>query len=121
MQRLDWTGKIPFEIQRINARPNGFLISFTKPVDRAIGSNPESYQLTTYTHIYHAGYGSPEVDHTTPRVVEATVSEEGLQVRLVVEGLVQGHVHDFDLSPMRSAEEDELVHVKAYYTLNEIP
>lgn len=121
LQRLDWTGKVPFEIQRINARPNGFLISFTKPVDRAIGSNPASYLMTTYTHIYHAGYGSPEVDHTTPRVVEATVSEDGLQVLLQVEGLVQGHVHDFDLSPMRSAEEDELVHVNAYYTLNEIP
>ena len=51
----------------------------------------------------------------------AKVSEDGLQVQLQVEGLVQGHVHDFDLGRMQSAEGGKLVHTKAYYTLNEIP
>ena len=35
--------------------------------------------------------------------------------------LVQGHVHEFDLSGMRSADGRGLVHSKAYYTVNEIP
>ena len=83
--------------------------------------NPESYSLTTYTHIYRAAYGSPEVDHTTPGVVRAIVSDGGLEVRLHVEGLVRGHVHDFDLEAIRSATGEKLVHVNAYYTLNEIP
>ncbi len=121
LQRLDWTGKVPFEIQEINARGDGFLLTFTKPVDRAVGSKPESYQMTTYTHVYQAGYGSPEVDHTTPQVVEAIVSEDGRQVRLEIQGLVEGHVHDFDLPAIRSADGEKLVHVNAYYTLNEIP
>jgi len=121
LQRLDWTGKVPFEIKQINARPNGFLITFTEPVDREIASKPESYALTTYTHIYQQGYGSPEVDETTPSVVKAVVSADGLQAELTVDGLVQGHVHEFDLQPVRSAEAKKLVHVKAYYTLNEIP
>ncbi len=121
LQRLDWTGKTPFEIKQINARPDGFLVTFTKPVDQAIAVKPESYALATYTHIYQQGYGSPEVDQTTPRVVRSEVSDDGLQVQLQVEGLVQGHVHDFDLSGIRSAEGKKLVHVKAYYTLNEIP
>jgi hypothetical protein len=47
-------------------------------------------------------------------------SADGLQVRLKIEGLVQGHVHDFDLSNIRSAENTPLVHGNAYYTLNEI-
>jgi UDP-2,3-diacylglucosamine pyrophosphatase LpxH len=42
-------------------------------------------------------------------------------VRLRVDGLVKGHVHDFDLQPMRSAQGEKLVHVNAYYSLNEIP
>ncbi len=121
IQRLDWTGVVPFEIREINARPDGFLLTFTKPVDSMIASRPETYDLTTYTHIYQQGYGSPEVDHTTPRVIAAEVSRDGLQVRLRVDGLQQGHVHDFRLEPMRSAEGGKLVHVKAYYTLNEIP
>jgi hypothetical protein len=121
IQRLDWTGKVPFEIKEINARPDGFLVTFTKPVDREVASQPDTYALQTYTHIYQQGYGSPEVDHTTPRVKKATVSADGLQVQLQVEGLVQGHIHDFALRPMRSAANEPLLHEKAYYTLNEIP
>ena len=121
LQRLDWTGKLPFEIKQINARPDGFLVSFTKPVDATVASKPESYALTTYTHIYQQGYGSPEVDHTTPKVVSAVVSDDGMQARLQIDGLMQGHVHDFDLRRIRSAAGEKLVHVSAYYTLNEIP
>ncbi len=121
LQRLDWTGTTPFEIKQINAKHDGFLVTFTKPVDRAIAANPASYAMTTYTHIYQQGYGSPEVDHTTPRVVKSEVSSDGLQARLTIDGLVQGHVHEFDLRKVRSAEGSKLVHVNAYYTLNEIP
>jgi hypothetical protein len=121
LQRLDWTGVVPFEIKQINARPDGFLITFTEPVDREIASNPESYALTTYTHVYQQGYGSPEVDQTAPRATKAVVSDDGRTVHLSIDGLVQGHVHDFDFTAVRSAEGKKLVHVKAYYTLNEIP
>jgi hypothetical protein len=121
LQRLDWTGKVPFEIKEINARPDGFAITFTKPVDRNIAARPESYTLTTYTHIYQQGYGSPEVDHTIPKVTKADVSSDGLRVILQIDGLVQGHVHDFDLQHVRSAENGSLIHSNAYYTLNEIP
>ena len=121
IQRLDWTGIVPFEIKTISARSDGFAVTFTKPVDRAIAADPNSYSLTTYTHVYQQGYGSPEVDHTTPTVTAAIVSEDGQSVRLQVDGLVQGHVHDFDLAPIQSAEGGKLVHHKAYYTLNEIP
>jgi len=121
IQRLDWTGKTPFEIKEINARADGFLVTFTKPVDQETAAKPETYSLETYTHMYRQAYGSPEVDHTEPQVVQAVPSDDGLQVRLHVDGLVQGHVHDFDLQPMRSATGEELVHVNAYYTLNEIP
>ena len=121
LQRLDWTGKVPFEIKEISARSDGFAVSFTKPVNVRIGSDPNSYKLTTYTHIYQQGYGSPEVDHTTPTVTKAVVSEDGKRVRLHVDGLVQGHVHDFDLEAVQSAGGESLLHRNAYYTLNEIP
>ncbi len=121
LQRLDWTGKVPFEVKTITARPDGFNVTFTKPVDRDVATRPETYSLTTYTHIYQQGYGSPEVDHTTPTTTAATVSDDGLQVRLKIDGLVQGHVHDFDFERMRSQEDAPLLHSKAYYTLNEIP
>ena len=121
LQRLEWTGKTPFEIKIINAEPDGFTLTFTKPVDRSVASKPGSYSIGTYTHIYRQGYGSPEVDQTTPKVTSAVVSDDGLRVRLKVDGLVQGHVHEFDVSNLRSNTSETPLHIKAYYTLNEIP
>ena len=54
-------------------------------------------------------------------MVSATPSEDLRTVRLVVEGMVRGHVHEFELAGVRSREGKPLVHTKAYYTLNRIP
>ena len=113
--------KIPFEIQEINIRPDGFLLTFTLPVDPVVAAQPGTYSLTTYTHKFSAGYGSPEVDHTTPVVSSAKVSDDGLSVRLVVKGIQESHIHDFDLAKMQSRKRLPLLHTKAYYTVNEIP
>jgi len=121
IQRLDWSGEIPFEVREINIRPKGFRLTFTRPVDRKVAAEPGSYALTTYTHNYSAGYGSPEVDHTTPQIREAAVSADGLQVLLAIDGVVEGHIHDFDLSALRGSDGEPLLHRKAYYTVNEIP
>lgn len=121
VQRLDWTGLVPFEIKKVRATPEGFKVEFTKPVNRKIASNPETYQLKTFTHIYQQGYGSPEVDQTVPVATKAVVSRDGRTVELTVEGRVQGHVHDFYLPNLRSSEDETLLHSSAYYTLNEIP
>jgi hypothetical protein len=121
LDRLDWTGLTPFEIQEINIRPDGFLLTFTKPVDAEIAARPESYELTTYTHIYAGFYGSPEVDHTRPQVTRVEVSDDRLSVRLYLDRIERGHIHDFHLPRLRSADSEALLHKRAYYTVNEIP
>ena len=121
LERLDWTGIMPFEMREINIRPDGFAITFTRPVDVATASRPETYKLTTYTHVYAAFYGSPEVDQTTPQVTRVTVAGDGMSVRLFLDKIEEGHIHDFDLSDMKSSDQEPLLHKKAYYTVNEIP
>ena len=121
IQRLDWTGLVPFEIKEITARPKGFEVRFTKPVNGQTAAIPDNYQLKTFTHIYRQGYGSPEVDQTTPQVTSVSVAEDRLSVELEVAGMVQGHVHDFHLPNLTSADGENLLHTSAYYTLNEIP
>ena len=121
LQRIDWSGVTPFEVKEINIRPDGFLLTFTLPVDPKTAADPASYAVTTYTHIYQAGYGSPEVDQTTPRVLKAVPSADGLSVRLTLEKIELGHIHDFDFAGVRSAQGNPLLHTKAYYTVNEIP
>jgi hypothetical protein len=121
LQRIDWSGITPFEVREIKIRPDGFLVAFTLPVDAGVAADPASYEVSTYTHIYHAGYGSPEVDQTTPRVISAVPAGDGLSVRLVLEKIEKGHIHDFDFSRLRSKAGAPLLHSKAYYTVNEIP
>jgi hypothetical protein len=121
LQRLEWTGKMPFEMQEINIRPKGFRITFTEALDPAIAAKPETYVISTYTHVFTAGYGSPEVDHTSATVSRAEVADDGMSVRIYLDAFQEGHIHDFDLAAMRSATGKPLVHNKAYYTVNEIP
>lgn len=121
LQRLEWTGKTPFEIERVRIQPDGFLVDFTKPVSAASAAQTAHYRILTYTHIYQEYYGSPEVDHTTPRILRAQPAADGRSVRLVVDGVVAGHVHEFDLTGLKSADGEDLLHVKAYYTVNRIP
>lgn len=121
MERVEWTGRTPFEIERVSIRPDGFLLDFTKPVEAASGAANANYRIGTFTHIYQEYYGSPEVDQTTARIVSAQPAADGRSVRLVVDGMVAGHVHEFDLSGLRSKDGEDLLHTKAYYTVNRIP
>lgn len=94
LQRLDWTGKVPFEVLTMHARPDGFELRFTAPVDATTAANPASYTTETFTHHYHEEYGSPEIEQDDRTIKSATVSGDGLSVRLIVDKLVRGHVHN---------------------------
>jgi len=121
LDRLVWTGQSPFEVQQMRAKPDGFELTFTQPVDRAVAADPASYQLGTYTYIYQLPYGSPEVDQTTPTITKIEVSPDGKGVRLRLDRLAEGHVHELHLDGVRSAGGQALLHHVAYYTLNYIP
>ena len=121
LQRLVWTGKNPFEIREMSARPDGFELTFTEPVDATTAADPASYKMESYTYIYQASYGSPEVDQTKPTVTSATVSSDGLHVRLVLSELAEGHVHELHAAGVKSKAGSPLLHDAAYYTLFYIP
>lgn len=120
-ERVRWTGKTPFEVLTMHARKDGFELTFTEPVDAAIASQASHYEMAAWTYVYQSSYGSPEVDQATPKVKSAVVSEDGLKVRLIVEGCVKGHVHQLKINQFKSASGNELWHPEAFYTLNEIP
>lgn len=121
LERIEWTGVTPFEIHSISARNDGFVIRFTKALDKASAENTANYRLRSFTHYFQRFYGSPEIDETTPKATSARLSNDGMTVRLTVDGLVEGHVHDFDLTGVLSADSKPLVHQTAHYTLNRIP
>src|SRR4029077_2730537 len=70
IERLVWTGKVPFEIHEMKAMPDGFVVTFTKTLEPASAALVGSYALKTFTYKYQADYGSPEVDQTKPTIAK---------------------------------------------------
>ena len=66
-------------------------------------------------------YGSPEVDATMPAITNIEVAPDGRRVRLVIDKLQEGHIHELHATGVRSAAGQPLLHPQAYYTLNYIP
>jgi azurin len=121
LQRLVWTGRTPFVAEKIEARPDGFEITFTLPVDRAAAADPAAYAVTGFTYRYSSEYGSPPIERMSHTVRGVLVSDDGLRARLVVDGARQGYIHEIRMEGVRSAERAPLLHDVAYYTLNRIP
>jgi glucose/arabinose dehydrogenase len=121
VERLAWTGKVPFEIHEMTAKPDGFELTFTKEIDPKTAGDKNSYKMETYTYIYRSDYGSPEVDRTHPSVDKVTVGADNKSVRIYLSKLEEGHIHQLTAAGVRSADGLPLLHDMAYYTMNYIP
>ncbi len=121
LQRVRWEGETPFAILEMHAKPDGFELVFTQPVDAATASKPASYSFKNYTYLYSNAYGSPEIETQGLKIVHARVSPDHLRVRLRVEGLRPLYVHELRADGVVSASGAQLAHPDAYYTLNRIP
>ncbi|MHC4911059.1 MAG: hypothetical protein ACYTF9_15230, partial [Planctomycetota bacterium] len=121
LQRLVYTGRLPFETHSMRVTPDGFLLRFTKPVDPATASDVASYAMERYTYNRWERYGSPEIETKALVIREAAVSADGREVRLVVGDRRGGFVHELRMAGVRSADGETLLHEDAYYTLHVIP
>ncbi len=121
LQRLVWTGATPFEAHRIQARSDGFEVTFTTPVDRAIAADPSSYAVTSFIYKYHHIYGSPVINQVTHPVRGVVVSSDGMSARVVLDSLREGYIFEIKMPGVRSLAGTPLLHDFAYYTLNQIP
>ncbi|MFC5623741.1 c-type cytochrome [Algoriphagus winogradskyi] len=122
LQRLVWNHNIPFEMRTVKAQPDGFLIEFTKPVNKATAEDLTSYAVESFTYKYYPVYGSPPVDNKTLKILGVEVAADGMSARIAVEGLRESYVHKLSLNGVRAADGSfSLVHPDAYYTLHNIP
>lgn len=121
LQRLTWTGRVPFEMNTIRAKPDGFEITFTKPVNRTLAGRPDAYRITGFTYYYHSSYGSPIIAKQSCPVTAAEVSPDGRSVRLHVAGLREGYIHEIRIQGITAKTGEKPLHDFAYYTLNAIP
>ena len=76
--------------------------------------------MSAYTYIYRSDYGSPVVDKSAPKITGVEVTGPKT-VRVTVDSLIHGHVHELHAKGVRSAKGLPILHPVGYYTLNEIP
>ena len=121
LQRLVWTGKTPFEIKTIKAQNDGFLVEFTKPVDKQLAAQSSSYTVTSFNYNYHSSYGSDIVDQQPAMVHAVKVSTDGLSAKLTVSGMRLGFIHQLKAEGVQSQMGEPLLHNTGFYTLNQVP
>lgn len=121
LERLSWTGRMPFEILAMRAVPGGFELEFTEPADPSTLVDPASYAMKSFTYIYQADYGSPVVDEEACTILSATPSPDGRRVRLEVDNLRACVIHELDAPGIRTTAGEPLLHTTGWYTLNRLP
>ena len=121
MEKLTWTGEMPFEMQRINALHDGFRISFTRPLSKNTSITPNHVKIQSYTYHYHASYGSDEILKSNLEITDIVLANDRTSLDVRVKGLREGFVHEIELEGFRSNEGKKLAHSIAAYTLNKIP
>jgi glucose/arabinose dehydrogenase len=120
LQRLVYTGVLPFEMHSMSLTATGFDLVFTKPIDPATAEPLAAYSMQSYTYNYWSTYGSPEIDTRAESVARVSVSDDRRRVSLEVPSLKRGRVYELHVANLKSAEGDSLLHPQAYYTLNEL-
>jgi azurin/glucose/arabinose dehydrogenase len=121
LQRMAWNGKIPFEMKTVEAKPDGFEITFTQPVNEKSAKDVTSYDISSFTYQYHHNYGSPVINQGSNPVKAIEVSADRLKVRLVVDSLRLGYIHEIKAEGVLSSDRNLLLHNTGYYTLNQLP
>ncbi len=121
LEKITWSGRVPFEIKTMEATSSGFRLIFTKKLMRNTAENLFSYQMKSYTHNYWSKYGSDEVDEQEVQITAVKVADDNRSVELICEGLRSGYIHELDASGVWAEDRTALLHAEAYYTLNRIP
>ena len=121
LERISWTGKIPFEIKTIKVHPEGFLLEFTQPVNEVKAKMISSYKVTDFTYSYHHFYGSDVQNKENRDITDIYLSEDELSVLLKIDQFRKGYIYEIKALGILNKLDQPLLHNFGYYTLNEIP
>jgi type 1 glutamine amidotransferase len=120
LQRLRPTGKTVFEIHQVKATPDGFVVEFTKPVDRRALTKRDNYVVRQWNYAPTIDYGGDKKNRESLTVARMLPAKDGKSVRLVVPGLKEDRVVYLNLN-LKSATGEPLWVTEAWYTLNKRP
>ncbi|MFP4293172.1 MAG: hypothetical protein ACLFQ0_16165 [Cyclobacteriaceae bacterium] len=121
IQRIRYNGGTPLDVLQMNVTPQGFDLTFTRPVNKELAARPENYQFNRYYYDYHQKYGSPRMDEQAVGVNNVQVSEDGTKVSLELDNMTPGYVYDLEIDTLVSVKGANLDNKRLFYTLNNLP
>jgi cytochrome c len=122
LQQMKYNGKLTFEMLAIRAKPRGFEIEFTEPLEAGEKIKTPDFFVQQWWYLPTAKYGGPKRDLEKLNVTQMTVSSDRKKIYLEIGGLKKGHVIYFRLPEnLQSDSGQQLWSSEAWYTLNNIP
>ncbi len=129
LEKLAWTGDVPFEMLTVKPGTNGVEIEFTHPLANGSGESPRGYRLRQYYYEPTSTYGGPKLGQATLDVAGVTISDDRRHAWVELDPatpLKAGHVLHITL---RSAGSDAVLaqddqqpwSTEAWYTMNKLP
>jgi hypothetical protein len=116
LQRIRYTGALPFDIQNCSLTENGFTLTFTMPVTPdSITTN--NISITRYRYEYSYRYGGPLRDQ---EVIPCTVElgQDAKTIQLKPDGLLPNYL--YNITANVKAENGETFTAPIIYTLNRL-
>lgn len=120
IQRMVWTGDIPFEIKSITSASDGFNVAFTQKVDRESVLNPASFDIQSFNYKYHHTYGSPIINQRKVNIKAMKLADDGMSVHIAVDSIRLGYIFAITAEGVMNAMDEPLLHNVGYFTLNRI-
>jgi cytochrome c len=122
LQRLKYNGKVTFEMLAVRAKPKGFEIEFTEPIDAGTQLKPDDFLVQQWWYLPTEKYGGPKLDLEKLNITNINISEDRLRVYLEISDLKKEHKVYFRLPEnLQSNRGQSLWSSEAWYTLNNIP
>lgn len=121
LEKLSFTGASTFEMLAIRAKPAGFEIEFTEPLQNKDWS-VDDFTVQQWWYLPTSSYGGPKKDLEQLNPTMISISSDRTKIYLELPGLKSGHVVYFLLSEnITNNNGKPLWSGEAWYTLNQIP
>jgi hypothetical protein len=120
LRQIKWTGKMPFEIQKIEVTKSGFDLTFTKVVDRASAEKAANYAVQHWGYKYENKYGGPEVNRTAVKDIQIKLSDDNRVAQLILPEVLRHKVYEIRITAVKDQDGNDLRNNIGWYTLNNL-
>ena len=111
--------QLPAGIAEVSLQPKGFRITFTRPVNRELASDPGNYRISSVRRISTPAYGGDDVDRREEPIGALVVAPDRMSVEVQLQALRPGFVYEFGLKSLVSGD-DEFFPAEAFYTVRRL-